>query len=599
MELLQRLWLNKIADSGVLTSRRVKLGRGEVWKLLERSLVSRTPLSDVFIEKKSLGPSPMMLHYQDFKSVLKITALKSETRITIKLIYDKAKKKVVYAEAGEDFVDLIFTFLVLPLGSVNQIAKGMAFGCIDNMYRSVILLRDHLVPDRKFALTVPKLMPHHRADKDMLRVEEKPHELRRDLLCGACSKGERHESADPPARGASAYAQTPVSSGEDVRSRGGGYVKGPSKFLVMDDMRVAPYSRTSASELGAHIRDLGVQEVSVGPAEALYVLKASVISTTALSDAFLLLQASPKRRSHGLLLLLQKLFFLHHPPPIPAFSLRASQLPPNLRFPRLRPCSVGRRVVARRASGSGDKDVVNESSIVPDKFFLEEDYLNNKLQECFLQRIRHAMKPDEAFGLIFSWDNVVADTRSLKLDAWRQLALEEVGKDLLGDGHVQRNLLQASADHVLRKVLCWVGEESELERLKSRLAELYYENFLKLEAPMDGLKDWLDAVHTAGIPCAVVSSIERRCLVEALNRMGLNKYFQLDRKPSKCVVFEDDPRGIAAAHNCTMMAVALIGPHPAYELVQADLAVARFSELSVINLRRFFLALFVVLWLCI
>ena len=41
---------------------------------------------------------------------------------------------------------------------------------------------------------------------------------------------------------------------------------------------------------------------------------------------------------------------------------------------------------------------------------------------------------------------------------------------------------------------------------------------------------------------------------------------QLDRKPSKCVVFEDDPRGITAAHNCTMMAIALIGAHPAYVL---------------------------------
>lgn len=42
---------------------------------------------------------------------------------------------------------------------------------------------------------------------------------------------------------------------------------------------------------------------------------------------------------------------------------------------------------------------------------------------------------------------------------------------------------------------------------------------------------------------------------------------QLDRKPSKCVVFEDDPRGVTAAHNCTMMAVALIGAHPAYAAV--------------------------------
>lgn len=43
----------------------------------------------------------------------------------------------------------------------------------------------------------------------------------------------------------------------------------------------------------------------------------------------------------------------------------------------------------------------------------------------------------------------------------------------------------------------------------------------------------------------------------------LENILQLDRKPSKCVVFEDDPRGITAAHNCTMMAIALIGAHPA------------------------------------
>nr|CAD1839917.1 unnamed protein product [Ananas comosus var. bracteatus] len=277
MELLQRPWLIKIADPGLLTSRRVKLGRGEVWELLERSLVSTTPLSDVFAEKKSLGPSPNVFHYQHIRSLLKIRAAKSETRITIKLIHDKAKKKVVYAEAGEDFVDLIFSFLVLPLGSVKQIAMGIEFGCVDNLYRSVCLLHDHLVPNRRFALTVPELMPHHRADKDMLLVEEMPHELRRDLLCGACSKGERHESADPPvdppARGGVRLCagsdkcgetslislinpKTPVSSGQDVRRRGGGYVKGPSKFLVTDDMRVAPYSSTSALELVAHIRDL-------------------------------------------------------------------------------------------------------------------------------------------------------------------------------------------------------------------------------------------------------------------------------------------------------------------------------------------------------
>ncbi|KAK1320332.1 hypothetical protein QJS10_CPA03g00969 [Acorus calamus] len=252
---------------------------------------------------------------------------------------------------------------------------------------------------------------------------------------------------------------------------------------------------------------------------------------------------------------------------------------------------------------------------------VDVDYLNDKLQECFLQRIRHAMKPDEAFGLIFSWDNVVADTRFLKLEAWKQLASEE-GKVIPEDDHVQRSMLYSAADHVMhkvREVLRWSKEETELERLKSRLLQFYYDTFSKHVisthygqhiAPVEGLKEWLDAIYTAGIPCAIVSSFDRRNMIDALQRMGLTKYFQavvteedgmesiahrflsaavkLDRKPSKCIVFEDDPRGIAAAHNCTMMAVGLIGMHPAYELVQADLTVASFSELSVINLRRLF-----------
>lgn len=235
--------------------------------------------------------------------------------------------------------------------------------------------------------------------------------------------------------------------------------------------------------------------------------------------------------------------------------------------------------------------------------------MNEKLQEGFLKRIRYAMKPDEAFGLIFSWDNVVADSRALMLSSWQQLAHEE-GKDIPVDGDVQRSILYAGVDHVLPKVLLWETRESELERLESRLSQLYYENLLKLTKPMDGVKDWLDAVSLARIPCALVSCLDRKYLVEALHQMGLHKYFQaivtkedgmdsiahrflsaavkLDRKPSKCVVFEDDPRGVAAAHNCTMMAVAFIGAHPAYELVQADLAVASFNELSVINLRRLF-----------
>ncbi|PIN18461.1 putative haloacid-halidohydrolase [Handroanthus impetiginosus] len=318
-------------------------------------------------------------------------------------------------------------------------------------------------------------------------------------------------------------------------------------------------------------------------------------------------------------------------------TLFSSHFPTKLKFLGLKRSGSGeqdrnRALVIRSALGSDENGHRDGFPPVPNNVFMEEaigaeygegfetfrlegplkvdvDFLNDRLQEGFLNRIRYAMKPDEGYGLIFSWDNVVADTQALKLDTWEQLASEE-GKEVPRDDNVRRLLVYSGADHVLRKVLLWEKAEDDIDRLKSRLSQLYYDNLLKLSEPIEGIKEWLDAVATCRIPCAVVSSLDRKNMVDTLERMGLKKYFQailseedgmesiahrflsaavkLDRKPSKCVVFEDDPRGITASHNCTMMAVALIGAHPAYNLGQADLAVGNFNELSVINLRRLF-----------
>ena len=92
-----------------------------------------------------------------------------------------------------------------------------------------------------------------------------------------------------------------------------------------------------------------------------------------------------------------------------------------------------------------------------------------------------------------------------------------------------------------------------MERLKSRLVQIYYDNLLKvrfskyfflpippvntlhvtvnfhlqLTKPVEGLREWLEALYTAGTPCAVVSCLDRRSMIEALERMDLRKYFQV------------------------------------------------------------------------
>lgn len=126
------------------------------------------------------------------------------------------------------------------------------------------------------------------------------------------------------------------------------------------------------------------------------------------------------------------------------------------------------------------------------------------------------------------------------------------------------------------QVLLWGKEESELDRLNSRLTQLYYDNLLSVRAhfyssclsyyvclldaklnmftisfiqvtePMEGLQEWLDAVSSARIPCAVVSGLDRRKMVEALERMGLLKYFQVG-------IFKQSNYFIDGDNNCYLL----------------------------------------------
>ncbi|PQM36502.1 uncharacterized protein Pyn_23447 [Prunus yedoensis var. nudiflora] len=63
---------------------------------------------------------------------------KDETNISLKLIVSKSKGVVCYAEAGEDFVNLLFSFLIVPLGFIlKEMHAGSSKGCIDQLYKSI------------------------------------------------------------------------------------------------------------------------------------------------------------------------------------------------------------------------------------------------------------------------------------------------------------------------------------------------------------------------------------------------------------------------------------------------------------------------------
>lgn len=67
-----------------------------------------------------------------------------ETKFTLKLVVDEERKKVVFAEACRDFVDVLFSLLTLPMGTIVRLLKNhrksepFPVGCFTNLYKSVV-----------------------------------------------------------------------------------------------------------------------------------------------------------------------------------------------------------------------------------------------------------------------------------------------------------------------------------------------------------------------------------------------------------------------------------------------------------------------------
>ncbi|MFS7965969.1 hypothetical protein Hanom_Chr09g00768341 [Helianthus anomalus] len=72
----------------------------------------------------------------------------NETKISVKVIVDKVNKRVVYAEADYTFVDILFSFMTLPIGTIVRILGKVddkkfegqdppLLGSLNNLYQSL------------------------------------------------------------------------------------------------------------------------------------------------------------------------------------------------------------------------------------------------------------------------------------------------------------------------------------------------------------------------------------------------------------------------------------------------------------------------------
>lgn len=166
----------------------------------------------------------------DYNRVSSLT--KTEETISLKLIINSVNNTVLYAEAASDFVDLLCSFLTFPIGFLFQKNVHFPFnGCMDNVYKSINNLEVELFksPMMKETLLESKLAPGLAQLKKVISIEDTTNPTCPDLIC-------HYKAEKCNINSKSCY-------GEPVIAKG--FVKGPSSFMIMDNLAVMPLSSIS------------------------------------------------------------------------------------------------------------------------------------------------------------------------------------------------------------------------------------------------------------------------------------------------------------------------------------------------------------------
>ncbi|BFG33997.1 hypothetical protein CerSpe_202710 [Prunus speciosa] len=283
------------------------VGSDEVLNLLMCSLVSRTPLTETLLKNKPIRKLSNDNQGINIEPQIVVDATEPEGNLSIKLIVSKSKKMVCYAEVGEDFVNLLFSFLTIPLGFVVKQMRDCALkGCINQLFKSVQDLDDcYLKSDcHKEMLLSPKLVPGFCYENHLLGTEEATYYYALGILStdktliasriSAAKKTRRsyygEESAQTSIK--SVTVMDPKShNDQDKGAEGQGFLGGPAMFTVTDNLIIRPISLmfglSLLNELKVPLTDIEVKIVHVRREEALRLLVASFVCDSALTNAFI------------------------------------------------------------------------------------------------------------------------------------------------------------------------------------------------------------------------------------------------------------------------------------------------------------------------
>ncbi|GFP79562.1 hypothetical protein PHJA_000099700 [Phtheirospermum japonicum] len=262
--------LGNIAVTCGAELRTVTLGFNDIMDLLRGSLLSTTPLTDLILHKSCSNHERRGSNVVTGDLVHQ-TAQKSSSdskRMIVKAILRKSDNKLMCALANEDFVDFLFSLLVIPLGGVECLLGGKTpLKNIDNLYSSIAKDKYLSTPDMKNRLMKPELPPNYLSKNQIFSLEEQ-----------MTPKVYYFESVTTP------DSTTTLETGSWM------HFKDPKgTFTLANDLTVTRVDSvfSALNRLNINWSDIRELELHIGLEEALNILERSLTSTSALSDALI------------------------------------------------------------------------------------------------------------------------------------------------------------------------------------------------------------------------------------------------------------------------------------------------------------------------
>ncbi len=183
-------------------------------------------------------------------------------------------------------------------------------------------------------------------------------------------------------------------------------------------------------------------------------------------------------------------------------------------------------------------------------------------------------------ALIFDFDGLILDTETAALESWRSIYADH-GHDLTL-AHWKDALGRAPGHgfDALAHLQTLVSTQLDRTTLLARRQALKHQLCEGLDL-LPGVRDKLDEAQALNLPCAVASSSDREWVEGWLRRHALYDRFAcvctsddvvatkpapdlflcaagcLGARPTSCLVFEDSPNGVLAAHAAGMYCVAI------------------------------------------